>query len=104
MIRMRVVLAVGAVACAAACQTEAQRLASEQNMALDTAVRRGRFELSCPDAAATLLSSEMLQPVVWGGQERAEYTVGVAGCGQKKTYVVICPQTSDNCFAARGDR
>ena len=89
---------------ALACQTEAQRLASEQNVALDTAVRRGRFELSCPDASATMLSSEMLQPVVWGGQERAEYTIGVAGCNQKKTYVVICPQTSDSCFAARGDR
>ena len=34
----------------------------------------------------------MLQPVVWGGQERAEYTVGVAGCDQRMTYIVICPQ------------
>ena len=97
-------LALGALACAVACQTEAQRLAGEQNLALDTAVRRGRFELSCPDASATLLSSDMLQPVVWGGQERAEYTIGVAGCGQKKTYIVICPQTSDAYYTAQGDR
>ncbi|HXZ84799.1 MAG TPA: hypothetical protein VEI82_04845 [Myxococcota bacterium] len=62
--RIRECLAWGALLGALACQTEAQRLASEQNVALDTAVRRGRFELSCPDAAATLLSSNVLQPVV----------------------------------------
>ena len=34
------------------------------------------------------------------GIEREEYTIGVQGCGQRRTYVVICPQGGDNCFAA----
>jgi hypothetical protein len=89
---------------AAGCQTQGQILANEQQLAMDTAARRGRFEMSCPSATATLLSSNMLQPIVWGGQERAEYTVGIAGCNQKTTYVVLCPQESDACFAGRGDR
>ena len=104
MSRIGVLLAACGALVAAGCQTQAQQLANEQQTAMDTAVRRGRFEMSCPGAMATLLSSNMLQPVVWGGQERAEYTVGVAGCNQKMTYIVLCPQMSDACFAGRGDR
>jgi len=36
----------------------------------------------------------MLQPVAWRGTERAEYTIGVAGCGKQKTYIVVCPLDS----------
>jgi hypothetical protein len=100
----RAFLALGVLLALAGCQTQGQQLANEQQLAMDTAVRRGRFELSCPSATATLLSSNMLQPIAWGGQERAEYTVGIAGCNQKMTYVVICPQESEACFAGRGDR
>jgi hypothetical protein len=32
--------------------------------------------------------------------QRAEYTVGVSGCGVRKTFVVICPEEGDGCFAA----
>jgi hypothetical protein len=40
-----------------------------------------------------------------GGLERVEYTVGVAGCNQRTTYVVLCQVGSDTCFAAHpGDR
>jgi hypothetical protein len=52
----------------------------------------------------TILSSNMLQAVLWGGEERAEYTVGVTGCGKRSVYVVICPLESSGCFAgAAGD-
>jgi len=44
----------------------------------------------------------MLQPVLWGGEERAEYTIGVTGCDKRSVYVVICPQGSTNCFAGAG--
>lgn len=87
-------------ALAAGCQSDAQILASEQAVAMQTATRRGQFELSCPSATGTLLSSNLLQPVVWGGLERAEYTVGVEGCGVRRTYVVICQLGSPACFAA----
>ena len=86
----------------AGCQTDAQILASEQALASQTALRRGQFELSCPQATATVLSTAMLQPVAWRGTERAEYTIGVAGCGQQKTYIVVCPLDSNACYAVSG--
>jgi hypothetical protein len=86
----------------AGCQSQAQILANEQTTAAELATRRGQFEMNCPQAKGMVLSSTMLQPVVWGGMERAEYTVGVDGCGQRKIYVVICQAGSSNCFAARG--
>jgi hypothetical protein len=49
-----------------------------------------------------VLSSNLLQPVLWNGIERAEYTVGVEGCGEKSTYVVVCQVDSVNCFAVSG--
>ena len=87
------------------CQSQGQILASEEGVATQTAVRRGQFELGCQEATGTILSSNMLQPVLWGGEERAEYTVGVSGCGKRAVYVVICPLGSSGCFAgaARGN-
>jgi hypothetical protein len=34
------------------------------------------------------------------GIPRAEYTIGVAGCGQRKVFLVSCPWGGDGCFAA----
>jgi hypothetical protein len=75
-----------------------------QPEAVNMAVRRGQFEMSCPTATGEMLSRETLQPVVqtfrYSGTVRAEYTVGVSGCGQRATYVVICPDNgSMSCFA-----
>ena len=85
------------------CVTQSQFLQSKQQAAIQTAETRGQFELNCPAATATLLSSEVVQPVMQGpwvqGIQRAEYTVGVAGCGERKTFVVICPEGGDGCFA-----
>ena len=83
----------------AGCQSQGQILASDQDVAIQTAVQRGRFELGCPEATGSVLSSNMLQPVLWGGEERAEYTVGVSGCGKREVYVVVCPLASSGCFA-----
>jgi len=88
----------------AGCQSGPPFIDKMQATATDMAVRRGQFEMACPAATGTLLSSEMLQPLVntfrWSGPERAEYTVGVAGCGKQTSYVVICPDNgSDSCFA-----
>jgi hypothetical protein len=78
-----------------------------QPEAVNMAVRRGQFELNCPTATGQVISRETLQPVVqairFSGPDRAEYTVGVEGCGQRATYVVICPDNgSGNCFAGAG--
>ena len=97
-------LALIAALAVAGCATQAEFLQSKQAMALQTAASRGQFELNCPAATPTLLSQEVVQPALQGpwvqGIQRAEYTVGVAGCGVRKTFVVICPEEGDGCFAA----
>ncbi|HRD92106.1 hypothetical protein [Accumulibacter sp.] len=86
----------------AGCATDQQLLSGEQDYALRVAVRRGQFEMSCPAATGTLLSSNILQPVLWNGIERAEYTIGVEGCGQKATYITVCQLGSSSCLAVSG--
>jgi len=89
----------------AGCQTQDQVLDNEQGLATQVALKRGRFELGCPTAQATVLSRNMLQPVLWNGIERSEYTVGVAGCGKRLTYIAVCQIGSPSCLAvaSRGD-
>jgi hypothetical protein len=87
----------------AGCTSSAQFLQQMQPEALSEAQRRGAFEMNCPDATATLLSSETMQPAIraiaLSGPERAVYNVGVSGCGKRTTYVVICPDNGSNaCF------
>lgn len=75
-----------------------------QPEAMNMAVRRGQFEMNCPAAKGELLSREEVQPLVsnfrFQGTVRAEYTIGVAGCGKRASYVVICPESGGSCFAA----
>ena len=74
--------------------------------AMQTALTRGRFEMNCPDATATVLQKQVMEPVVqnirFSGPERAQFTIGVAGCGQRTTMVVVCSQDNSGCFAAVG--
>jgi hypothetical protein len=85
------------------CVTDSQLLQTNRQAAVQTAETRGRFELNCPAATATVLSQEVVQPVMEGpwvqGIPRAEYTIGVAGCNERKTFVVICAEGGDGCFA-----
>lgn len=99
--RYALVLA-GACLAVVGCTSDQQLLASEESIAIQTAVRRGQFELSCPGATGVVLSTNLLQPVLWNGMERAEYTIGISGCGEKATYLVVCPLGSPSCFAASG--
>ena len=86
------------------CATQADFLNSKQPMAMQTAVSRGQFDLNCPQATPVLISREVVQPALqgpWvGGIERAEFTIGVRGCDKRHTYIVICPQYGEGCFAA----
>jgi hypothetical protein len=90
----------------AGCASDQQYLQQGQDEAMTTALERGRFELNCPAATASVLSQELVEPPVVGWRTipvaRSEYTVGVEGCGQRATYVVICPQGGGGCFAAAG--
>ena len=100
MSRRHATLALLTLGVAAGCQTESQMLNTGQGSAVQTAVRRGQFEMACPQASGTVISRTVLQPALWGGIERAEYTIGMDGCGKRATYVVICPLDSTSCFAA----
>jgi hypothetical protein len=86
------------------CATEQQMLQQNQPSAVDTALARGRFDLNCSDAKAIILSSDFIQPAIqgaWaGGINRTEYTIGIEGCGKRTSYVVICQEGTDTCFAA----
>lgn len=89
---------------AAGCASGPPFIDQIQPEAINMAVRRGQFEMSCPAASGEMISRETLQPLVqtfrYTGPERAEFTIGVSGCGQKATYIVICPDNgSMSCFA-----
>lgn len=97
-------LLVAVALAAAGCQSQQQIVDSMQPDAIHVAQRRGAFELNCPAATAELLSKEMIQsPVVMNPRfappQRAEYTIGVAGCGKRATYLVICADGGTGCVA-----
>jgi hypothetical protein len=94
-------LAFIATIAAAGCATQSQMLDNKQAMAEQTALTRGKFDLNCPQATAEVLSREVTQPPgFYVGIQRAEYTIGVSGCGKRKTFLVLCPQGGEGCFAA----
>ena len=88
----------------AGCVSQTQFLDSKQGMALQTAESRGQFELNCQQLNPTVISREVVQPALQGpwmnGVQRAEFTIGVAGCEKRKIFVVICPDGGEGCFAA----
>jgi len=88
----------------AGCASQTKLLNENQDPAVQTALSRARFEMNCPSAEATVLSREVVQPAMQGpwvnGIQRAEYTIGVAGCGQRRTFIVICPEGGSGCYAA----
>jgi len=93
-----------ALAVGAGCASQSQLLQSRQPDAVQTALERGRFDLNCPTATGTVLSRDYVQPAIQGpwvsGLQRVEYTVGVEGCNQRTTYVVMCQIGTSTCFAA----
>ena len=73
--------------------------------AVSTAVRRAQLEMNCPSATGQVISREMSQPLsFYAGVPRAEYTVGVTGCGKRATYFVACPNDGSGSCIAGGSR
>jgi len=104
---MKTALTLSAVAAAAifyGCQSQQQIVNEMQTDALQVAKQRGKFELNCPSATASVLSNEMIQSEVvnprWAPPQRAEYTVGVSGCNKRATYLVVCAEGGTGCIAA----
>lgn len=96
------VLTISAALLAAGCASGPPFIDTMQPEALSMATRRAQFELNCPGATGQILSRETVEPLVFAGPLRAEYTIGVAGCGKQATYVVICSENGMNCFAGGG--
>ena len=100
----RTLLIISALA-VAGCASQQSIVDSMEPDAIHVAQRRGAFELNCPAATAETLSKEMIQSPMMNPRfappQRAEYTVGVAGCGQRQTYLVICTD-GGGCVAAAG--
>jgi hypothetical protein len=90
----------------AGCETTNQVLNDQAGVATQAALNRGRFDLSCPDARASVLSRDLINPVLNGpidqGVQRTEYTIGVSGCGKKATYITVCQVGSAGCVAGEG--
>ena len=87
----------------AGCMSQEQFLASKQPTAIQTATQ---FEMNCPSANGQVLSQEVTQPAFQGprmqGEERGLFTIGVAGCNQRRVYEVFCPMGGDSCTALEG--
>ena len=82
------------------CATQQQFLDQIQPTALGAATSRAQFELNCPSVSTSILSRKIIQPVWARGIERAEYTIGVEGCGKRSVYMAVCPDSSNcNAFA-----
>jgi hypothetical protein len=98
--KTRVMLAVLASAAAVSgCQTSQAFLDANQQGAIRTADARGRFDLNCQEIQTSVLSSKIINPApMYGGIWRAEYTIGVRGCGRQAVYETICLD-SNNCNA-----
>ena len=104
-------LAAIAFACVAiwGCQSTPDWMKSMEPKAIQAAEKRGRFELDCPTATATILNEQDVQPEIravrFQAPDRAVFTIGLQGCNKRATYVVVCPDDgSGNCFAADGQR
>jgi hypothetical protein len=96
-VKIRALLSVLALATAIGCQATSSYLNSNQTAALQTAKSRGTFELNCQNVDAQVLSRKIIDPVM-GGMWRAEYTIGVRGCGRQVVYITICLDDT-NCNA-----
>ena len=101
----RVMLAVLALAALSGCQTTQAFLDANQAAAIKTADSRARFDLNCQDVQTQVLSSKIINPApMYGGMWRAEYTIGVRGCGRQMVYETICLDSHDcNALADNGN-
>jgi hypothetical protein len=104
---MKMTLVLGGLVLAAGicgCVSQQQAVDEMQADATQVAKQRGKFELNCPTATASVLSKEMIQSEItnprWAPPERAEYTVGVSGCDKRATYLVVCAYGGTGCVAA----
>jgi hypothetical protein len=72
-----------------------------QPRAKSMAESQALFALNCPSATGSVLNSQELQPLVFGGPVRAEYSIGVTGCDKRTIIKVLCSENNNQCVAGR---
>lgn len=101
----RWLLAALAALAAGGCASGPPFIQSAQPEAVYTAQRRAQFEFNCPAVNAEALSQELIQSPLeytrFAPPQRAEYTIGASGCGQRRTYLVVCTEGA-GCVAVGG--
>lgn len=86
-----------------ACSSQ-QTIQNVQPQATRVAVKQGQADLSCPDATSEVLSSALAEPPPGGDfkGQKLTYSIGVAGCGKRNTYSVVCVQDGSGCYIPSG--
>jgi hypothetical protein len=69
--------------------------------AVSMAESQAKFALNCPQATGSVLDSQELQPLVFGGPVRAQYSIGVAGCNRRTIVQILCSENNNQCVAGR---
>ena len=105
--RSILIVALIALSAVTGCASQADFLNSRQEIAMQTAVNRARFDMNCPTANGQVLSREVTQPPIQGpmmmGEERGLFTIGVEGCGQRQTYRSSARWAARDAWASRAD-
>lgn len=74
--------------------------------AIQSTQRRAQFDMDCTKVQVEVLTRQTVQSPLeytrFAPPERAEYTVGAIGCGQRKTYLVVCTEGAGGCVAVSG--
>ena len=79
-----------------------------QPKAVEAAQRKAALAVNCPSVSTEVLTAKTIEePQTTGWYEpphRAEYTIGVSGCGKRATYAVACDErTRVGCLAATAE-
>lgn len=94
---MRYYLAPVLALLAAGCASGPPFIDRMQPEATAKAERRAQFDLNCPSATGQVINRESIEPLAFGGPLRAQYTIGVSGCGKRATVVVWCSENNNQC-------
>ena len=99
MVNLRGVGLALAAAMLVGCQAPGVNLDSIQPHAVDVAVRQAQFDTMCASVTPTVVDRQQETPSrATGGNVMLLYAIDVAGCEQRKTYVVKCPAVGGACF------
>lgn len=94
-------VAIAAMGCAT--KPPSQFIVNKQNIAIETALKKGRAVMNCPEATGAVLSRTVDRSPLDGPWDddphRTDFTVGVAGCNKYVEFLVICPLAETDCFA-----